>query len=377
MAKQQAVVYGAGEKAVSVKRSLTEADISVSYFVVSEKEGNPTNLDGLPVLSVEEFLRFRKDGMLALTADPADGRSKDPVVYIAVPDSEQTKVASFLRDNGYTEYMKVEPDSFGKMMKRYYEGLRVFPSVKNIPSDEDLEKKAFVASCCNESDESEAAIFHPGPWCRRVQTGAALAKKKFGLGPDGTDTGTVVYDNKGENISFLNKNYGMLTALYWMWKNLPPETEVLGLAQRRKMLDVKKAEITLLLLNQTDVMLPDPMISLPHLEDHATGKMLASDWIEVKKALLAVHPDYEAEAERILGNQYIYNNNVFVGRRQVIDDYCEWLFPVLKEAQNAIGMKKPEESYRYLEKAAEILCTIYFMSNQHGWRVSHTTLLAR
>ena len=89
MAKQQAVVYGAGEKAVSVKRSLTEADISVSYFVVSEKEGNPTNLDGLPVLSVEEFLRFRKDGMLALTADPADGRSKDPVVYIAVPDSEQ------------------------------------------------------------------------------------------------------------------------------------------------------------------------------------------------------------------------------------------------------------------------------------------------
>ena len=213
VAKQQAVVYGAGEKAVSVKRSLTEADISVSYFVVSEKEGNPTNLDGLPVLSVEEFLRFRKDGMLALTADPADGRSKDPVVYIAVPDSEQTKVASFLRDNGYTEYMKVEPDSFGKMMKRYYEGLRVFPSVKNIPSDEDLEKKAFVASCCNESDESEAAIFHPGPWCRRVQTGAALAKKKFGLGPDGTDTGTVVYDNKGENISFLNKNYGMLTAL--------------------------------------------------------------------------------------------------------------------------------------------------------------------
>lgn len=377
MAKQQAVVYGAGEKAVSVKRSLTEADITVSYFVVTDKAANPASVDGLPVLSAEEFFKFKKDGMLAFTADPAGGTGKDPVVYIAVPDREQTAVATMLRDNGYTEYMKVEPDSFGKMMKRYYEALHVFPSVKNIPSDDELAEKAFIASCHNESDESDAIIFHSGPWLRRVQTGAAVAKRKLGVGPDGVDSGNVIYDNKGENISFLNKNYGMLTALYWMWKNLPAETEIVGLAQRRRMLEVKKAELTLLLLRQTDVILPYPMISLPNAENHAAGKMVVSDWLEVKKALLSVHPDYEEEAARILSNQYIYNYNVFVGRREVIDDYCGWLFPVLKAAQNGIGTKKPEEQYCYLEKAAEILETVYFMSDKHSWNRSHATLLVR
>lgn len=375
MGKQQVVVFGAGEKAVSVKRSLTEADNIVSYFVVSDKAGNPAQLDGLPVLSVDEFLTFRKNGMLALVADKTPGKSTDPVVYIAVPDADQGKIASLLRENDYTEYVKVEPDSFGKMMRRYYEALRVFPSVKNIPSEDELAEKVFVASCVNEADESESQIFHPGPWFHRVQTGTALAKKKMGLDENGQETGLVIYDNKGENISFLHKAYGSLTALYWIWKNT--DAEILGMAKRRKMLDVKKAELTLLLLDQTDVILPYPMIAVPAAEHHVTDKMVVADWLAIKKALLKVHPDYESEAERVLKNQYIYNDHVFVARREIVEEYCDWLFPVLKEAQNEIGTKKPDEVYPYFERAAELLLTIFFMADTHDWKVSHTTLLAR
>ena len=118
MAKQTAAVFGAGEKAVSVKRSLTSADVLVQYFIVKDKEGAPAELDGLPVISVEEFFTFRKAGMLTIVNTSEPGKSADPVVYIALDEKDQAAAASIMRENDYNEYMKVEADSFGKMMKR-------------------------------------------------------------------------------------------------------------------------------------------------------------------------------------------------------------------------------------------------------------------
>ena len=375
MAKQTAAVFGAGEKAVSVKRSLTSADVLVQYFIVRDKEGVPSELDGLPVISVEEFFTFRKAGMLTIVNTAEPGKSADPVVYIALDEKDQAAAASLMRENDYNEYMKVEADSFGKMMKRYYDALHVYPSVKDIPSDEELSKNVFLAQTVNEIDGSPSVRFNPGPFAHIVQTGTAVSKTKFGMEGGGSEERQILHDNEGENISFLNRTHGMLTALYWMWKNT--DATVIGLSQKRRMLDVKKHELYLLLKGEIDIILPYPMICLPSCDAHRRGELLKEDWEGVKQALFEEHPEGREIFEKVLSNQYVYPESLFIGRREVVSDYCAWLFPVLTRSKKYIQAKSATETYRYNEFAGEILFTCYFISNLTDAKKAHTTVLVR
>ena len=375
MAKQTAAVFGAGEKAVCVKRSLTSADILVQYFIVQDKEGVPTEIDGLPVISAEEFFNFRKAGMLTIVNASEPGKSSDPVVYIALDEKDQAAAASIMREHDYNEYMKVEADSFGKMMKRYYDALHVYPSVKDIPSDEELSRDVFLAQTVNEIEGSPSVRFNPGPFAHVIQTGTAVSKTKFGSENGGNEEKLIFYDNAGENISFLNKSYGLLTALYWMWKNT--DAKVIGLSQKRRMLDIKKHELYLLLKGELDIILPYPMISLPSCDAHRSGELLREDWEGVKQALFELHPEGKDIFEKVLSNQYVYSESLFIGRREIVNDYCAWLFPVLTQAKKYIPAKSATETYRYNEFAGEILFTCYFISNLTEARKAHTTVLVR
>lgn len=67
------------------------------------------------------------------------------------------------------------------------------------------------------------SIFQP------IQVGAACADH---LLPG------MLYDNTGENISSKNPNYCELTALYWIWKNLPDDVSYVGLNHYRRFLQL-------------------------------------------------------------------------------------------------------------------------------------------
>ena len=119
------------------------------------------------------------------------------------------------------------------------------------------------------------------------------------------------------------------------------------------------------------------MISLPSCDAHRSGELLREDWEGVKQALFELHPEGKDIFEKVLSNQYVYSESLFIGRREIVNDYCAWLFPVLTQAKKYIPAKSATETYRYNEFAGEILFTCYFISNLTEARKAHTTVLVR
>ena len=50
---------------------------------------------------------------------------------------------------------------------------------------------------------------------------------------------------------------------------------------------------------------------------------------------------------------------MFIAKREVFDDYCEWLFKILNYCEKKIGHKEDSYQNRYIGFLAERLLTIY------------------
>ena len=148
-------------------------------------------------------------------------------------------------------------------------------------------------------------------------------------------------DDTGENISARNETYCELTALYWGWKNLPPQAQYVGLAHYRRHFgrpgafgrpETRIADSACLRaqLEKAPVLLPRPRqywietnysqyVHAHHAADlAATRRILAAHWP-------AYLPASDAVMRRTGGHRF----NLFVMRRDLLDAWCTWLFDVL------------------------------------------------
>lgn len=63
--------------------------------------------------------------------------------------------------------------------------------------------------------------------------------------------------------------------------------------------------------------------------------------------------------------------NIIIARKNVLADYCSWLFPVLERAEQLTN-PTGERSDRYIGYMGETLETIYFMHNKDKLNIVHT-----
>lgn len=203
--------------------------------------------------------------------------------------------------------------------------------------------KLFV--CCHQPTEVPKH-----PLLVPIQVGAALADNHFQ---------GFLYDDTGDNISVKNRSYCELTAQYWAWKNvdadyygffhyrryLYPDTE----AKRPYWIE-RKAEIALLdklgyknfadIIRQYDLILP--MGENMHISvrehyakasfHHGRDMELAEEIVEKK------FPKYKQALEKHLSGTVCYFGNIFIMQKTVFQDYCRWLFPVLKEFDRRVDI---------------------------------------
>lgn len=155
-------------------------------------------------------------------------------------------------------------------------------------------------------------------------------------------------DDIGENISAKNANYCELTGLYWAWKNL--RAEYLGLAHYRRYLasghkkgDKKQRILTKeeceRLLKHTDILLPKPrnyFIETNYSQYiHAHHK---EDLDKTREILAEKHPIYVAAFDDSMRRTVGHRFNMFVMKRSLADEYCEWLFDVLFELEKRLDI---------------------------------------
>ena len=74
----------------------------------------------------------------------------------------------------------------------------------------------------------------------------------------------------------------------------------------------------------------------------------------------------------MLKQEYLYNYNIVVAKREVLDAYCEWLFPLLFRIEEINDPKGEKIPNRYIGYIGETLETLYFMCNGEKLRIAHT-----
>lgn len=96
------------------------------------------------------------------------------------------------------------------------------------------------------------------------------------------------------------------------------------------------------------------------------------DDVEVMKRVLEKwEPEEYGRFAAILRTPYLYNYNMLIARKEVFDDYCGWIFPLLKEITKKSEEIEGDRLPRYIGRIGEVLTSLYFMRNRKGWKITH------
>ena len=181
-------------------------------------------------------------------------------------------------------------------------------------------------------------------------------------------------DDTGDNISAKNPNYCELTGLYWAWKNLP--NDYLGLIHYRRFFSVKNRaerkknpletlylthEEASHLLSQYDVIVPSKRnYYIETLYSHYANTLHAEHLDVTREIITEKCSEFLGSFDSVMKQRGGYMFNMFIMSKELVNDYCSWLFPILFELEKRI----PAEQYsvfhaRFYGRVSELLFNVW------------------
>lgn len=196
------------------------------------------------------------------------------------------------------------------------------------------------------------------------------------VGREGKDEIGYVGDNTGEHISEKNSKFCELTGLYWAWKNL--ECDYLGLVHYRRhfslksLLQQKKRGVfnSVLSTEEAQNILKEYPIIVPKkryyvietLYSHYEHTHYAEHLDVTRDIIKELYPEYLKEYDKVMNQKSGHMFNMFIMRKDLSDQYCQWLFSILFELEKRLGDK--EYSYfqgRFYGRVSELIFNVWLM----------------
>jgi len=173
---------------------------------------------------------------------------------------------------------------------------------------------------------------------------------------------------EGKNIEALNKKLNELTALYWIWKNT--KDPIVGLAHYRRYLLGSDGDILTLseaeqLLKNNDIICHS--FNLDYLTVKRNIIMMGLLGGQVAYDIVRGHlPDgYQEAFAQVMDSHHYYICHLFVTKREILDEYCKWLFSFITKAAKEyiprIGCDPQEK--RAVGYIAEALLSVWVLKN--------------
>lgn len=333
----------------------------ICCFLVSSRKNNPLQLAGVPVQELSTF------------ASGLSQEDKDNLeILIATPENIMKDIEILLESYGFQNHIRQTSLRWAEMMGYYYMSNTPYITLSALPVGcHQSNICMFMAKFFKDKPLTEN--YHLPQWIIPVQVGAILCKERV----------ADFFDCTGDNISAKNVNYSELTALYWIWKNYLSEenierttkdkynTELIGrenkyygLCHYRRILELSEDDILRLEDNDVDVVLPFPMPYEPNIEEHHKRYLADVDWNALLIALKELQPEYADVFPEVLKQSYFYNYNIILARKNILEKYCEWLFPILERVEQLSEPRGWERQDRYIGYMGETLETLYFMVNK-------------
>lgn len=173
-------------------------------------------------------------------------------------------------------------------------------------------------------------------------------------------------DNTGENISNLNPYFCELTGLYWAWKNI--NAEYVGLVHYRRHFSFSKSPQRLLQMEDINSFLERIKVFIPTkrhyyietLYSHYAHTFDAKHLELTKQILEEKHPAFLRSFDMVVNRTWGYMFNMMIMQKELLDEYCTWLFDVLFELRlNVEESNMDAFQLRYPGRISEILFNVW------------------
>lgn len=182
-------------------------------------------------------------------------------------------------------------------------------------------------------------------------------------------------DNDGLNISEKNGGYSELTALYWAWKNL--DSQFIGLAHYRRHFGLLKSADSdrmkrVISKRELEPLLDDYDIFVPKkrnyyiesLYSHYEHTHYANHLDETRQIVEDMYPDYLKTYDRVLKGTTGYMFNMMIMKKELLNQYCEWMFSILFELEKRLGAEKLDDfQQRFYGRVSEIIFNVWLQKN--------------
>ena len=156
----------------------------------------------------------------------------------------------------------------------------------------------------------------------------------------------VIYDNLGTNISYKNKEYCELTALYWIWKN-DNISNIVSFEHYRRFFCKKnsmlkanpiKIEKVRKILKKYDVIVSNKFYFEEGIYNYYKKNHNAKD-LDLCREIISVEcPEYLESFDHIMISKYAYMCNMFIISKELLNEYCKWLFNIFDKLEQKIDM---------------------------------------
>lgn len=191
-------------------------------------------------------------------------------------------------------------------------------------------------------------------------------------------------DNTGKNISEKNPYFCELTAIYWAWKNL--KSDYVGLTHYRRHFKGKtksknKFEQVLSdreikeLLRENDIILPKKRnYYIETLYSHYNHTMYIEPLDITGEIIKEKYPEYYKEFEQLKKRKTAHMFNMFIMKKNIMDEYCEWLFDILFELEKKVDNTKYDSFHaRFYGRVSELLLDVWL--NTKGYKYKEVPVL--
>ncbi|MBR2525329.1 DUF4422 domain-containing protein [bacterium] len=158
----------------------------------------------------------------------------------------------------------------------------------------------------------------------------------------------LIGDNTGKNISDKNREWCELTGIYWAWKNYDKigNPDYIGFMHYRRFFDfgdyyknsdiknfVKKYDFMILGRSPHDDYYKNnynqyKLSEYHHIEDFEKALNIAKH----------LYPKYSEAIDNYLKLDYAHFCNMFIMKRELFFEYCEWLFSILEQLEKEIDI---------------------------------------
>lgn len=288
----------------------------------------------------------------------------DDVIFVGFAVKFHNEIENLLKENGYHNIVfydsKLDNELKQEYLKKLYQSngdeFNIIYDYPHIFTDE-INAKIFMAKCV--VDKNIFTECNISKYIVPIQVGAELTTTRIAN----------CVDNIGENISERNRRYSEMTAFYWMWKN--DCSDIVGLCHYRRHWVILDEIIAKMYANNIDAVLPLPTLCEKSVFDDYLLKHIPDVWPVMLDVLKEKSPDYYEASKSIFNEKIFYVSNMCILKRNVLNDLCKWMFPIVFEIEKRVGDLSDTYYNRYAGFCTERLITLYFIYNKNNLCISH------